>query len=90
MKVIVYLVQSRYPMKCDRCQAVSGATSPASMKLFCSVQFRQFIFMVVELIFRYIFQLANSYRKGHQQKPFNIKAQGSDNVLTEPDEMKEW
>ena len=36
-----------------------------------------------------IYQLANSYRKGHTQKPFNIKAQGSDTVLTEPHEIKE-
>ena len=36
-----------------------------------------------------IYQLANSYRKGGQQKPFNIIAQGSDKVLTEPHEIKE-
>ena len=30
-----------------------------------------------------IHQLANSYRKGGQQKRFNIKAQGSDYVLTQ-------
>ena len=36
-----------------------------------------------------IYQLANSYRKGHKQKPFNIKAEGSDEVLTEPHEIKE-
>ena len=36
-----------------------------------------------------IYQLANSYRKGHKQKPFNIKAQGNDEVLTEPHEIKE-
>ena len=36
-----------------------------------------------------IYQLAKSFRKGHKQKPFNIKAQGSDNVLTEPHEIKE-
>ena len=36
-----------------------------------------------------IYQLANSYRKGGQQKPLNIKSQGSDEVLTEPHEIKE-
>ena len=36
-----------------------------------------------------LYQLANSYRKGGQQKPFNIKVQGSDKVLTEPHEIKE-
>ena len=36
-----------------------------------------------------IYQPANSYRKGDKQKPFNIKAQGNDKVLTEPHEIKE-
>ena len=36
-----------------------------------------------------LYQLANSYRKGGQPKPFNIKARGSDKVLTEPHEIKE-
>ena len=36
-----------------------------------------------------LYQLANYYRKGGQQKIFNIKAQGSDEVLTEPHEIKE-
>ena len=33
--------------------------------------------------------LANSYRKGIQQKHFNIKAQGSDMVLTERHAIEE-
>ena len=36
-----------------------------------------------------IYQLANYFRNGGQQKPFNVKAQGSDKEgLTEPHEVK--
>ena len=38
-----------------------------------------------------IYQLATSYRKGQQQRPFTIKMKDSDEIITEPEEvMKCW
>ena len=35
-----------------------------------------------------IYQLAKSYRKGQQQRPFTIKMKHSDDIITEPEEVK--
>ena len=35
-----------------------------------------------------IYQLAKSYRKGQQQRPFTIKMKDSDEIITEPEEVK--
>ena len=35
-----------------------------------------------------IYQLAKSYRKGQQQHPFTIKMKDSDEIITEPEEVK--
>ena len=35
-----------------------------------------------------IYQLAKSYRKGQQQRPFTIKMKDSDDIITEPEEVK--
>ena len=34
------------------------------------------------------YQLAKSYRKGQQQRPFTIKMKDSDEIITEPEEVK--
>ena len=35
-----------------------------------------------------IYQLAKSYRKGQQKRPFTIKMKDSDEIVTEPEEVK--
>ena len=35
-----------------------------------------------------IYQLAKSYRKGQQQRPFTMKMKYSDEIITEPEEVK--
>ena len=34
------------------------------------------------------YQLAKSYRKGQQQRPFTMKMKGSDEIITEPEEVQ--
>ena len=35
-----------------------------------------------------IYQLATSYRKGQQQRPFSVKMKDSDEIITEPEDVK--